>query len=167
MAPSTATNRSPLFIATGRNDLSERVGNSRKHPTAKVTHSGPTNKMYERLHVLADTRELILKRDDKALVGMSISPRLISGAQYAFRHYDMVSVRLPARKSWPSGFGFLISSGRNTVIERGGRLVKIHTHRVRTAFQINDEDKEKGNLDPAIPEKESTDPPANDRSTSS
>ena len=162
ITPSSTSMWSPLYLVTGRSDHLSGLLNACA-PSSDAPKNSLNHIIWQRMLLMREIRGSLLKLDAKYIVDLTQRKRLRCNDSTQLRHNDAAVVWLPDMKRWSSGFRFLFDSGKNSILERGSRLVKIPSHWVKPLIQeqtgAGAEESEKG--------KDITTPDKNEPSSSS
>ena len=126
---------------TGRNDLINRIVNSIPPTTSDIAPQTEDSKICARLKLILDTRLILLKLDAQSLLTIASNKRLRSNVTEVFKFNDSIMLWSPVKKKWEAGFRYLSDSGRNAVVERGNRLIKVPLHWIRKSLVIVEDQK--------------------------
>ena len=122
--PSSGNNMSPNMIATGEDDLTNRYANV-QHPTAWGTDNSIAAQQFRHLSSLMNLRAEIPKWDARFMTRIALTKSLRKGAHQKFEINRPVQVWSSIKRIWGNGFRLVAETGRNGIVERGQRLIKI------------------------------------------
>ena len=138
ITPLSSSDISPVFAATGRNDLINRIVNS--VPSGKLDSPlSEDMKICNRLKLILYTRLVLLKLDAQSLLATAASKRLRANVMDSFKFNDKITLWSPIKKVWRAGFRYLSDSGRNAIIERGNRLLKVPIQWIRRSLVLTED----------------------------
>ena len=130
LTPSSTSQWTPMFLVTGRVDHLTGILNVSAPPNADGSDSNE-HSIWKRMMLLNEIRGTVLQMDARIIYDITQRKRLRSHNAMELKHNDSALVWFPTDKRWQSGFRFLFDSGKNSILERGSRLVKIPSHWVR------------------------------------
>ena len=136
--PLSGSEMSPLLLATGRGDSFLRVPNAAVETNAEMSEEDPLHQRLRRMKLLIDLRSRFLQRDASNTIKLALSKTLRKNAQCSYQHNDAIQYWNPRTKLWEGGYRVIVETGRNAIIERGRRIIKVPTPWIRPRVTLTE-----------------------------